>query len=46
MGLHTIALDRFKFDPMIIKNRWLLLAAGDFKPGRRKGRLSPSPTTP
>ena len=43
MGLHTIALDRFKFDPMIIKNRWLLLAAGDFKPGQAKGAFKPKP---
>jgi len=43
MGLHNIALDRFKFDPMIIKNHWLLLAAGDFKPGRAKGAFKPKP---
>lgn len=43
MGLHTIALDRFKFDPMIIKNRWLLLAAGDFKPGQAKGAFKLKP---
>ncbi len=41
MELHTITLDRFKFDPMIIKNRWLLLAAGDFKPDKAADALKP-----
>lgn len=43
MELHTIPLDRFKFDPMIIKNRWLLLAAGDFKSGSAAEALKPKP---
>ena len=30
MERHDIPLDRFKFDPLVIKNRWLLLAAGNF----------------
>lgn len=32
MERHDIPLDRFKFDPLVIKNRWLLLAAGNFAP--------------
>ena len=43
MELHTITLDRFKFDPMIIKNRWFLLAAGDFKPSSAAEGLQPKP---
>lgn len=30
MEHHNIPLDKFKFDPAIIKNRWILLAAGKF----------------
>lgn len=43
MELYDIPFDRFKFDPMIIKNRWLLLAAGDFKPGSTVEALKPKP---
>jgi flavin reductase (DIM6/NTAB) family NADH-FMN oxidoreductase RutF len=43
MELHDIPLDRFKFDPLIIKNRWLLLGAGDFRAGRASPALGPLP---
>ena len=32
MERHNIPLDKFKFDPAIIKNRWILLTAGVFSP--------------
>lgn len=32
MELHDIPPGKLKFDPMIIKNRWLLLASGVYKP--------------
>jgi flavin reductase (DIM6/NTAB) family NADH-FMN oxidoreductase RutF len=37
MERHNIPLDTFKFDPSIIKNRWLLLAAGKFDPEAAAG---------
>lgn len=43
MKLNDIPLDKFKFDPMIIKNRWLLLATGNFKPGQAAEMLKPKP---
>jgi flavin reductase (DIM6/NTAB) family NADH-FMN oxidoreductase RutF len=41
MERHNIPLDKFKFDPAIIKNRWILLTAGDFSPEPLAGPALP-----
>jgi flavin reductase (DIM6/NTAB) family NADH-FMN oxidoreductase RutF len=43
MERHNIPLARFKFDPMIIKNRWLLLGTGDFSQDSTPEECQPKP---